>query len=135
VTRPYERYAPEGKRICCQNSLKSASPTTTHKHDTRITVTTQVVNVEHANLTTTPAMHAVNRFDTAADLGLTLLRGPLELLERRALQTRKGRAGLIDCDAVLLEAVDEGWAEDACGDVAALVAGLVGALVISHGIE
>jgi len=123
VTRPYERYAPDGKRIYSQYTCTRTAGT--HEHDASIAVSAKMVDVKHADLAAASAMHALDGLDAAPDLGLALGVGALDLLEGRTLKARERVARLVDCDAVLLEAGDECRPEDARGDVAALVARLV----------
>ena len=102
----------------------------THKHDASVTVATQVVDVEEADLATLAAVHALNVLDLATDLGLALGSGSLDLLDRRTRKPSERRARLVDGDPVPFQAVDKRRAENAGGNVAALVAGLVGACAL-----
>lgn len=96
-----------------------------YKHNARVPVTAEVVDVEDADLATFAALHALDVLDTPPDLRLALGVCALNLLERWPVELGERGADLVDGNAVALQTPDEGWPQQTGGDVAALVTRLV----------
>jgi hypothetical protein len=61
----------------------------THEHHTRVAVSSQVVDVENADLSAFAAMHALDRRDALPDLDLSLGLAACDLLESRSVERNK----------------------------------------------
>lgn len=100
-------------------------PVTPYKHDARVTVPAEMVDIKDADFAALATMQAVDVFDPPPDLGLALNVCALELLEGWPVEACERGSDLVDRNAIPFQAGYERWPQQACSNVAALVARLV----------